>query len=138
MFQLNDEFLNDLGLNDLPEEQKKPFLQHIYNELELRVGTRLAEGLSDDQLTEFESIIERDEAKVTQWLESHVPNYASAPDLQKLADANGLQVNDKVLLSEYAATKWLEFNRPDYREVVAAVMGELKQEIISNRDKIVS
>lgn len=138
MFQLNDEFLNDLGLNDLPEEQKKPFLQHIYNELELRVGTRLAEGLSDDQLTEFESIIERDEAKVTQWLESHIPNYTSAPDLQKLADANGLQVNDKVLLSEYAATKWLEFNRPDYREVVAAVMGELKQEIISNRDKIVS
>lgn len=138
MFQLNDEFLNDLGLNDLPEEQKKPFLQHIYNELELRVGTRLAEGLSDEQLTEFESIIERDEVKVGQWLDSHVPNYASAPDLQKLADANGLQVTDKTLLSEYAATKWLEFNRPDYREVVAAVMGELKQEITANRDKIVS
>jgi len=37
MFQLDEKFLEEIGLNELPEEQKKPFLQHIYDELELRV-----------------------------------------------------------------------------------------------------
>ena len=62
MFQLDDKFLADIGLNDLPDEQKQAFLQHIYEELELRVGTRLSDGLSDQQLEEFEKIIDRDQA----------------------------------------------------------------------------
>ena len=41
MFQLDDQFLKDLGLDQMPEEQKQAFLAHIYNELELRVGVRL-------------------------------------------------------------------------------------------------
>ena len=43
MFQLDDNFLKELGLDQLPDEQKKPFLQHIYSELELRVGERLSQ-----------------------------------------------------------------------------------------------
>jgi len=46
MFQLDDQFLNDIGLGNLPDDQKKPFLQHIYDELELRVGTRLSDGMN--------------------------------------------------------------------------------------------
>ena len=60
MFQLDDKFLEEIGLNSLPEEQKKPFLQHIYDELELRVGTKLSDGMTDEQLEEFESIIAKD------------------------------------------------------------------------------
>ncbi len=50
MFQLDDKFLQDLGLDQVPEEQRQAFLQHIYNELELRVGTELSDGMSDAQL----------------------------------------------------------------------------------------
>ena len=39
-------------------------------------------------------------------------------------------------MAEFTATKWLEVNRPDYRDVVAAVLDELKKEIIANRDAI--
>ena len=53
MFQLDDKFLQDVGLGDLPEDQKAAFLQHIYEELELRVGTKLSEGLNEQQLGEF-------------------------------------------------------------------------------------
>ena len=45
MFQLNEEFLKELGLDQLPEEQRKPFLQHIYSELEMRVGERLSQSI---------------------------------------------------------------------------------------------
>lgn len=136
MFRLDDQFLKDIGLDNLPEEQKKPFLQHIYSELELRVGTRLSDGLSDAQLEEFEQIIDRKEDKINEWLAAHAPNYSQEEGFSKLQQATNLPANDPRLVAEYTATKWLEVNRPDYRDVVAAVLNELKQEIISNRDAI--
>lgn len=137
MFQLDDKFLQDLGLDQLPPEQKQAFLEHIYSELELRVGTRLSEGLTDAQMTEFESFIDRDSAKVHAWVAAHTPDYQNDDSYKQLranapADANELNV-----LAEYASLKWLSLNRPDYRQVVAQVLEELKQEIVSNRDAIV-
>jgi len=136
MFQLDDKFLQDVGLGDLPDDQKKPFLQHIYSELELRVGTRLSDGLSDAQLEEFEQIIDRKEEKIREWLANNAPNYSQEDAFKRLALATKLEPNDPRLVSEYTATKWLEVNRPDYRQVVAEVMDELKKEITSNRDAI--
>ncbi len=136
MFQLDDQFLADIGLNDLPEDQKKPFLQHIYEELELRVGTRLSDGLSDAQLEEFEKIIDRDQATIEGWLANYVPQYANDEVFKRMQTATGLPANDPGLRAEYVATKWLEVNRPDYRQVVAEVLAELKAEITANRDTI--
>jgi hypothetical protein len=100
MFQFDDNFLQDLGLGDMPDEQKKAFLQHLYEELELRVGTRLSEGMSEQQLAGFE----------------------------KLIDGN----------DEDGALGWLESNRPDYKAVVAEELEKLKQEVTSNKAKILS
>ena len=75
MFQLDDTFLADVGLADLPEAEKQPFLQHIYEELELRVGTRLSDGMSDAQLAEFEAIIDRKVEVIDPWLARFFPNY---------------------------------------------------------------
>lgn len=136
MFRLDDQFLKDIGLDSLPEEQKKPFLQHIYSELELRVGTRLSDGLSDAQLEEFEKIIDRDQDKIQGWLAEHAPGYAQEEAFSKLQKATGLEPNDPGLVAEYTATKWLEVNRPDYRQVVATVLEDLKREISGNRDAI--
>lgn len=136
MFRLDEQFLKDIGLDGLPEEQKKPFLQHIYSELELRVGTKLSDGLSDAQLEEFEQIIDRNQEKIMAWLSEHAPTYAQDEAFAKLQQATNLPADDPRLVAEYTATKWLEVNRPDYRDVVAAVLEGLKQEIITNRDAI--
>ena len=50
MFQLDNNFLQEVGLGGLPADQKKLFLGHFREQLELRVGTQLSEGLSDAQL----------------------------------------------------------------------------------------
>lgn len=138
MFQLNDEFLRELGLDQLPEEQRKPFLDHIYSELELRVGERLSQGMSDAQLDEFANIIDKVPGVVDEFLANNAPNYAEDPMFARLMQATGLPADDPRLKDEFAATKWLEVNRPDYRDVVAAVLEELKKEIIANRDAILS
>lgn len=136
MFQLDDQFLADIGLNELPDDQKQAFLQHIYEELELRVGTKLSDGLSDEQLEQFEKIIDRDQPSVDAWLAQYVPNYQTDEVFVRMQQATNLEANDPGLKSEFVATKWLEVNRPDYRDVVKQVLGELKSEIVNNRDAI--
>ena len=136
MFQLDDQFLADVGLASLPEEQKKPFLQHTYDQLEYKVGIRLSEGMTDAQLQEFESIIDRKEEVVRSWLAHHAPNYQQDEVFQRMMQASGLPADHPNLAGEFAATKWLEVNRPNYRDVVAATLAEIKQEIMQNKDAI--
>ena len=136
MFQLNDDFLKELGLDGLPEDQRRAFLEHIYNELETRVGMRLSEGLSDEQLQEFESFMDREEDKIRGWLASHVADYANDPTFIQLEQSLAEGTPEVAVLAEYASLKWLSMNRPDYREVVRTVLDELKKEIIGNREAI--
>ena len=138
MFQLDDQFLQDVGLGALPDNQKKMFLDHFREQLELRVGTRLSEGLSDAQLEEFESFIDRKDDKVNGWLAANVPNYQDDKIFQQLKAGAPEQIPQNVVLAEYASLKWLGINRPDYKDVVAQTMSELKNEIIANRDAILS
>ncbi len=76
MIKLDDDLLQELGLAGLPPEEKKKLLAHIYETLEMRVGMKLAEQMSDAQLTEFEQFIDRnDEGGALKWLETNFPNY---------------------------------------------------------------
>ncbi len=85
--QLDDKFLQDIGLGQMPDDQKQAFLQHLYEELELRVGTRLSEGMTDEQLADFEKLIDaNDQQGALTWLETNRPNYKQvvAEELEKL------------------------------------------------------
>ena len=76
MIKLDDNLLAELGLQALPAEEKKALLKHIYETLEMRVGTTLARQMTDAQLDEFESFINsNDEAGALRWLENNFPNY---------------------------------------------------------------
>lgn len=89
MLKLDDNFLSEIGLADLPAEEKKKMLAHIYETLELRVGMKLAENMSDGQLDEFEKLADaNDEAGSLKWLETNVPNYRDVVvgELNKLKD----------------------------------------------------
>lgn len=136
MFQLDENFLNDLGLGGLPAEQKKAFLQHIYEQLELSVGTKLSEGLNEMQMQEFEAFVDKDEDKVRAWFEKNMPEYNSAADFQQMKQSAPADISEIALLSEYGSLKWLELNRPDYKDVVAAELDAIKKDIIANRDSI--
>jgi hypothetical protein len=146
MFQLDDNFLNDVGLAGLPDDQKQAFLQHIYEELELRVGTKLSEGLSEQQMGEFEAFVDQNEEVVRAWFIKNMPDYASRQDFislqesaQKIASQYPGEVDtptELAILCEYGSLKWLELNRPDYRDVVAAELESLKNEIRNNAPAI--
>lgn len=137
MFQIDDKFLQDVGLGDLPDEQKQAFLGYFREQLELRVGTKLSDGLSDAQLAEFEGFIDRDMDATRQWIAAHAADYENDQVYQKLKAGAPATVSAEDILAEYASLRWLSLNRPDYRDVVAATMEELRQEVIKNRDAII-
>ena len=74
--KLDNNLLEEIGLGALPAEEKSKMLAHIYETLEMRVGVRLAEQMSDQQLDEFETYINaNDEAGALRWLETTFPSY---------------------------------------------------------------
>ena len=49
-----------------------------------------------------------------------------------------VQLNEFDLITDQAeAVRWLETNRPDYREIVSRTINEMKEEIRANRSKLV-
>lgn len=87
MFKLDNTLLEELGLGALPAEEKNKMLAQIYETLEMRVGMKLAEQMTNEQLDEFEAFIDRnDEAGALTWLETNFPNYKQvvADELEKL------------------------------------------------------
>jgi hypothetical protein len=87
MFKLDNTLLEELGLGVLPTEEKNKMLAHIYETLEMRVGMKLAEQMTNEQLDEFEGFIDRnDEPGALKWLETNFPNYKQvvADELERL------------------------------------------------------
>lgn len=93
--EFDEKFLQEMGLSAMPEGQKQAFLKYIQEELEVRIGERISEGLSEVQLNQFDLITDQAEA-----------------------------------------AKWLETNRPDYREIVDRTIAEMKEEIRTHRDQL--
>jgi hypothetical protein len=76
MLKIDNTLLQEVGLGGLPAAEKNSFLKHIYETLEMRVGIRLADQMSNQQLDEFERYFEaKDDAGAFKWLETNFPNY---------------------------------------------------------------
>ena len=134
--KLDDSLLEELGLGTLPEAEKKPFLRQLYEQLEKNVGTRLASGMSEDQLNQFERFAAGDIAYAKQYLDGAVPSWTSLEDYaamyhsaQDRATKANQPFNEAAVVAEYAAFKWLEINFPNYKDVVADEFEKLKAEI---------
>src|ERR1700712_3709826 len=76
MLKIDDNLLQTIGLGALPTEDKRGLLTPIYETLEMRVGMRLADQMTNEQLDEFETYFEaKDDAGAFKWLETNFPNY---------------------------------------------------------------
>ena len=65
--QLDEQFLQEMGLSAMPENQKQAFLDYVQEELEVRIGERISKGLTEVQLNEFDQIT--DPLEASKWLE---------------------------------------------------------------------
>ena len=75
MMELDAKWLADRGLSNLDSEAKVDLLRSLFSALEIRVGERIAEGLTYEQLLESEEALDDGEAQALEWLEFNVPGY---------------------------------------------------------------
>ncbi len=74
--KIDNTLLDELGLGALPPDEKAALLRDIYEKLEINVGMRLADQMTNEQLDEFERFFNaRDDAGAFRWLETNFPNY---------------------------------------------------------------
>lgn len=85
--KIDNDFLAELGLAALPQDEKDALIAQIIETLEMRVGTVLASGLTEAQLVEFEGFMNaNDQEGALKWLETNAPNYKEVvkQELEKL------------------------------------------------------
>lgn len=87
MIHLDHQFLAEIGLGELPVETQRRLLGSFLELLQIAVGSALFERMSDEQIAEFEVLIEAgDEAAALAWLEQVHPDYKQvvAAEFQRL------------------------------------------------------
>lgn len=73
MIKVDDEFMTEVGLNEMPAAEKQAFMEEAEAELETRVGAAMAERLTQEEIKEFSQIAEDDQALA--WLNEKVPDF---------------------------------------------------------------
>jgi len=137
MFEFDETFLESVGLTGLPEEQKKDFLNYAQDQLEIRIGESMSAGLSEEQLLEFEHIIDNDADTINGLIEKY-GNYHEDTMYQNIKRNTGAEEDDAQLMADYVTAKWLDDNCPHYRKIIEDSIESLRSEIREQRDVILA
>ena len=134
----DDNFLEKVGLSQLPADKKKPFLDQTKNELELRVGVKMSEGLSEAQILEFEGIMRNDQQIIRKIVSELGMDFRTDTIYRKLLAHYNVTEGTWEIIGEYLSIKWVQKNRPDYHSIVEQVAQELISEIKQNSKEILA
>lgn len=142
MPQLNDQFLQDVGLGVLPDHERAGMLEQMRKTLETNVGMEIYKNLQEHQLQEFEGFMPLNDengqvitsedtanANAQRWLDVNVPGWRQNQQLQPY-------LTDPARIRDFAAMNWLQRNFPAYRNVVSAELNKLMTEVRNNVPQI--
>ena len=135
MIRVDENFLRETGLGDLDEMQRTAFIEEAQRLLENRIGEKLSEGLSLEQLEEFDGIMKKDKNVMIKAL-AKLGDYRIDEVYQNLLKRYGVTEGTVDILSEYLSDKWIQTNRPNYAEVTRQVYEEYKQEEHASSEEI--
>ena len=135
MIRVDENFLRETGLGDLDEMQRTAFIEEAQRLLENRIGEKLSEGLSLEQLEECDGIMKKDKNVMIKAL-AKLGDYRIDEVYQNLLKRYGVTEGTVDILSEYLSVKWIQTNRPNYAEVSRQVFEELKQEVRTSSEEI--
>jgi len=135
MYQFDDRFLESVGLSEMSEDQKEAFLDYAQEQFETKVGEAMSARLSEEQLNEFDKIIDGDAAIVQDWL-SRYPDYETDLDYRRIVKNSGND-QDGIKVS-YVTKKWLDKNCPDYDQLMQDTLANFQKEIYDQRESILA
>ncbi|MBQ8157321.1 hypothetical protein IJ102_02965 [Candidatus Saccharibacteria bacterium] len=136
MQKFGDDFLESVGLSALPEAQRAGFLEYAQDQFEMRIGKKMSEGMTNDQLDEFSRIAENDEATIQAQL-AQAGDYKNSQIYQSLLNNGGVD-GSKEILNDFVTATWLNKNCPNYAQILETVLQDLQAEIRSQKDAILA
>lgn len=128
MLKIDSQFLEEVGAGRLEGEQRDNYQAKLQEELEIRVGEKMSEGMTEEQIAEFDGIMNGDRGVMIRAL-AKLGDYQSDEIYQKLLKKYGVEQGTMDILSEFLSIKWVKENRPDYAEITKAVFEQLKNEV---------
>lgn len=135
MYNIDDSFLESVGLGGLPADQKGGFLQYAQDQLEIRIGEKMSNTLTDQQLDEFEKIIDNDQETMSRWLAA-AGDYKNSEVYQKLISVAG--ADSPEVENDFVTAIWLNRNCPQYQQIIDESISEIRSEIVNNKDQILA
>lgn len=136
--KLDNDFLAEVGLQDMPEERKKAFLEHVQDELEVRVGEKISDGMTLEQVKEFERVVSNDQEAIRKMVLDMKQDFRQDETYKQILERHGVSQGNWEILAEYLSVKWIQNNCPNYREIVTEVKERLKNEIVQNREQLLA
>lgn len=117
-----DDLIKELGIENLTSEEQ----QRVLDELNMLVGEAMLGHLSDEQVGEYEEIINGNQEVITNWLNANDPHYKDTVMYQQLAEEYENDPDNIPADKVYASMAWVEKNNPNLNETVAAIKATLK------------
>jgi len=130
---LSDQYLEDLGIDKLPEDIKEKVVSDLEQSVQEAISVRLATQLTNELMDEFTVLSEGSIDDVKGWLVRTSPYYESSPAFLQGKEAN--EANEAEFTRQYAVVKWMEMNVPNYNEIVLEVLANTKGELLALQEK---
>lgn len=124
MFELNEDFLTEIGIATMPEPARSTLVANIQKMVQDRVNIRIADELTDEKVDELERIsTSLDDAKW--WLGENMPRYEGSVEFEQFRQ----QVTDSDPITLFAQTKWIQMNIPNFAAVLQETLDQVKDEL---------
>jgi hypothetical protein len=134
---LDEQYIRDLGIADMPEDIRNEFMDSIEQLIQGRVNLKVVDRVSDELLDEYDDINNGPIDNVKAWLKRVLPYYEGAADYKAVKEA-AVDMSEEDFVREYARVKWLGMNVPDYMQIIAETMNEVKEEILTQQELVLN
>lgn len=104
-FDLDEDFLDDVGLTSLPDSEKSDMLTYLKEEMSVHVGQVLMRQLSVSQVTTFTELVKQNNpTTVVGFLRQHLPNYQEIVTREIAVFKDSVKSEAPDLLRRYRST----------------------------------
>jgi hypothetical protein len=125
MYELDDNFLTEIGIANMSEPAKGKLVAGIQQTISDRVLIKIADQVDEKLIDQLEAINGESPEAAKKWLESNLPNYADSADFKLFSDTVG---SDNAI-QLFAQSKWFETNLPTFPAIVEQTASEVQDEL---------
>lgn len=124
MYQ-KEEIVAQLGIESWPEDKQNEAAEvAVY-----RIGRAVTENLDEQQLNEYEAIINDNHDVIDAWLDANVPDYKDSPVYQEIEAGYDEDPEKNNPAKLFASIAWVQKNVPNVDMIIASTLVAYKQEL---------